>query len=111
MEVFLTRKLDLVLIKMYIYITLKLTDMAFLKLHTSKTLGVILIIVGLLLGGFFLLFGVGYLIIPEVAEGDLTNTIACLVVISIGLAFLLLAIAVFRGLLSQKKSSTVEDKT
>jgi len=80
--------------------------MAFLKIRTSTTLSVILIIVGLLFSGFFLLFGVANLINPEVSDGDLTqNTIACLVACSIGLAFLLLAIATFRGLLSKKKSS------
>ena len=88
---------------MYIYITLKRTDMAFLKLHTSKTLSVILIIVGLLFSGFFLLFGVANLINPDVSDEYLTqNTIACLVACSIGLGFLLLAIATLRGLLSKK---------
>jgi len=52
--------------------------MAFLQIRTSATLGAILIIVGLLFSGFFLLFGLANLINPEVADGDLTqNTIAC----------------------------------
>lgn len=66
----------------------------------------ILIIVGLLFSAFFLLFGVANLINPEIADNDLTkNTIACLVVCSIGLFFLLVAIAAFRGLISKKKNS------
>ena len=77
--------------------------MAFLQIRTSEIPGVILIIVGLLFSGFFLLFGVANLINPEVADDDLTqNTIACLVACTIGLLFLLLAIASLRGLLSKK---------
>lgn len=80
--------------------------MAFLEIRTSTALSVILIIVGLLFSGFFLLFGVANLINPEVSEEYMTqNTIACLVTISIGLAFLLLAIATFRGLSSKRKNS------
>lgn len=77
--------------------------MAFLKIRTSTTISVILIIVGLLFSGFFLLFGVANLINPDVSEEYLTqNTIVCLVACSIGLVFLLRAMAAFRGLLSKK---------
>ena len=77
--------------------------MAFLKLHTSKTLGAIIITVGFLLSGFLLLFGVANLISPDVSDEYLTqNTIACLVACIIGLGFLLLAIATLRGLHSKK---------
>lgn len=80
--------------------------MAFLEIRISTALGVILILIGLLFSTFFLLFGIANLINPEVADSDLTiNTIACLVTISIGLAFLLLAIATFRGLCSKRKNS------
>lgn len=92
---------------MYIYTIHKLTDMSFLKIRTSTTMSVILIIVGILFSGFFFLFGVANLINPEVSEDYLTqNTIACLVACSIGLGFLLLAIAALRGLLFKKKSSS-----
>ena len=77
--------------------------MAFLKIHTSTAWSVVIIILGFLFSGFFLLFGIANLINPEVSDDYLTqNTIACLVVCSIGLFFLLVAIATLRGLLSKK---------
>lgn len=86
--------------------------MAFLEIRTSTAISIIIIIVGLLVSGFLLLFGVANLINPDVPDAYLTqNTVVCLVVCSIGVIFLLLAIAALRGILIKKKSATGEHKT
>ncbi|OFY60476.1 MAG: hypothetical protein A2Y71_12020 [Bacteroidetes bacterium RBG_13_42_15] len=86
--------------------------MAFLEIHTSTAISIIILTVGLLVGGFLLLFGIANLINPDVPDGYLTqNTKVCLVVRSIGVVFLLLSIAAFRGILIKRKSAAREDKT
>lgn len=88
------------------FIFSKLTDMAFLEIRTSTPISVVIIIVGVIISGLSLLFGIANLINPDVPEAYLTqNTKVCLVVCSIGVIFLLLAIAAFRGILSKKKSA------
>ena len=79
--------------------------MAFLEIRTSITINVFIIIVGVIVSGFLLFFGIANLINPDVPEAYLNqNTKVCLMVCSIGMIFLLLAIAAFRGILSRKKS-------
>lgn len=78
--------------------------MAFLEIRTSPILSFIIIITGLFVSGFFLLFGIANLIYPDVSDEYLTaNTIVCLVFCSIGVIFFLIAIATLRGSLSKKK--------
>ena len=80
--------------------------MAFLEIRTSTTISVVIIIVGVIVSGFLLLFGVANLINPDVPEAYLTqNTKVCLVVCCVGVIFLLLAIAAFRGIHSKKKNA------
>ena len=86
--------------------------MAFLEIRTSTSISVIILIVGLLVSGFLLLSGVANLINPDVPNAYLAqNTKVCLAVCSIGVVFLLLAIAAFRGILLKKKSTTRDHKT
>ncbi len=80
--------------------------MAFLKIRTSTAINVLIIIVGVIVSGFLLLFGIANLINPDVPEDYLDqNTKVCLVFCSIGLIFLLLAIAAFRGIISKNKGA------
>jgi hypothetical protein len=86
--------------------------MAFLEIRASIAINIIILTVGLLVSGFLLLFGVANLINPDVPDAYLAqNTKVCLVVCSIGVVFLLLAIAALRGLLIKKKSATREHET
>ncbi|MBE0668282.1 MAG: hypothetical protein IH593_11520 [Bacteroidales bacterium] len=86
--------------------------MAFFEIRTSTAVSVIIIIIGLLIGGFFLLLGVGNLISPDVPDDYLTrNTIVCLGVCAVGLIPLLAAIAAFRGIISKKKKASEDRKT
>ena len=79
--------------------------MAILEIRTSTIINVIIIIVGLLVSGCLLLFGVANLINPDVPDTYLNqNTKVSLLVCFIGMVFLLLAIAAFRGILLRKKS-------
>ena len=79
--------------------------MRFLEIRTYTIINVIIIIVGLMVGGFLLLFGVANLVNPDVPESYYArNTKVCLIVCGIGVIFLLLAIAAFRGILLKKKS-------
>ena len=79
--------------------------MRFLEIRTYTIINVIIIIVGLMVGGFLLLFGVANLVNPDVPEAYYArNTKVCLIVCGIGVIFLLLAIAAFRGILLKKKS-------
>ena len=85
--------------------------MAFLEIRTNTALNVIIMIAGLLVSGFLLLFGVANLIDPDVPEAYYArNTKVCLIVSGIGMFFLLLAIAAFRGIILKKKSIREEDK-
>lgn len=85
--------------------------MSFLVLRTSVFVNVIIIVVGILVSGFLLLFGIANLINPDVPDAYLTqNTMICLLVSCIGIAFLLLAIASFRGIVLKKKDVTKENK-
>jgi len=78
--------------------------MAFLEIRCSIFINVFLIILGLFLAGFLLLFGVANLIHPDVPEAYLKqNTITCLVICCISILPLLLSVAAFRGLLLKKK--------
>jgi len=86
--------------------------MAFLEIRTSNVINVIILIIGLLVSGFLLLFGVANLINPDVPDAYLKqNTKVCLMVCSLGVVFLLLAIAAFRGILKKRKSAKREDKS
>lgn len=81
--------------------------MSFLVIRSSVFINVIIIIVGLLVSGLLLLFGIANLINPDVPDAYLTqNTMICILVSSIGIAFLLLAIASFRGIVLKKKDVT-----
>jgi len=85
--------------------------MAFLEIRTSTITNLAILIVGLLISGFLLLFGVANLINPDVPDAYLKqNTKVCLLVCIIGVVFLLLAIAALRGILLRKKRETVEHK-
>ena len=86
--------------------------MAFLEICTSTVISVVIIIVGVVVSGFLLLFGVANLINPDVPEAYYAqNRKVCLIVCGIGVTFLLLAIAAFRGILLKKKSAAGEHKT
>jgi len=86
--------------------------MAFLEIRTSTIINLAIFIVGLLISGFLLLFGVANFINPDVPEAYLKqNTKICLLVCIIGVAFLLLAVAALRGILLRKRNETVEHKT
>ena len=79
--------------------------MKFLIIKTSKLINIVIIVASLLISAFSLLFGIANLINPEVADEYLfQNTIVCLVLCAIGIAFILLAIASFRGLLFNNKN-------
>jgi hypothetical protein len=86
--------------------------MAFLEIRTTKIINVAILIVGLLVSGFLLLFGVANLANPDVPDAYLKqNTKVCLVVCIIGVVFLLIAIAALRGILLRKKNVAGEHKT
>jgi len=76
--------------------------MSILTIRTSFAINVLIIIMGVIGGVFFLLFGVANLINPSIPEAYVTqNTIVHLVTCFIGLVFFLLAIKTLRGLLSK----------
>lgn len=78
--------------------------MKFPIIKTSNLINTVIIIVSLFICGFFLLFGIANLINPDVPDEFLKqNTIVCIMVCGIGVSFLLLAIASFRGVLYYKK--------
>ena len=80
--------------------------MAFLKIRINNAINVIIMIAGLVISGLLLLLGVANLIHPDVPEAYYAqNTKVCLIVCGIGMIFLLLAIAAFRGILLRKKSN------
>ena len=86
--------------------------MTFLGIRTSRIINIAIIIMGLVVGGFLLLFGVANLINPDVPEAYYAqNTKVCLIVCSIGVIFLLLAIAAFCGILFKRKNAAGEHKT
>ena len=79
--------------------------MKFLIIKTSKLINIMIIVASLLISAFSLLFGIANLINPEVADEYLfQNTIVCIVLCVIGISFILLAIASFRGLLFKNKN-------
>jgi hypothetical protein len=79
--------------------------MTSLGIRILKVINIAIIIIGVVVGGFLLLFGVANLVNPDVPDAYLPrNTKVCLVVCIIGILFLLLAIAAFRGILFVKKS-------
>jgi len=91
---------------------LKLIEMAFLKIHTTPATSIIIIIAGLLISGFLLLFGIANLINPDVPDAYLQqNTKVCLIVCGIGLIFLLPVTAAIRGIISKKKIKKEEHNT
>jgi hypothetical protein len=74
--------------------------MIFLIIKTSNLINAVIIAASLFISGFLFLFGIANLINPDVPqEFLLQNTIVCIVVCCIGVAFLLLAIASLRGIL------------
>ena len=86
--------------------------MAFLETRISTAISVVIIILGVIVGGFLLLMGVANLINPDVPDVYLRqNTKVCLVVCGIGVLFLLSAVAAFLGILFKKKSAVGEHKT
>jgi hypothetical protein len=65
---------------------------------------VIILTISLSISGFLLLFGVANLIKPDVPDAYLIqNTWFCFLACSIGIAFLLLAIASIRGIVLKLK--------
>jgi hypothetical protein len=80
--------------------------MAFLEIRASTLCNALIIIAGLLVGGFLLLMGVGNLIYPDVAEEHLAvNTFMCLLVSFVSLFPLLAGVAALRGILHSKQDS------
>lgn len=85
--------------------------MAFLEIRLSTVISGVIIIVGVIVSGFLLLFGVANLINPDVPEAYYAqNTKVCLVVCSIGVIFLMLAIAALRGILHKKNKHKETEK-
>ena len=79
--------------------------MKFLIIKTSNLINIVIIVASLFISGFFLLFGIANLINPDVPDAYLLqNTIVCIVVCSIGVSFLFLAFASFRGILYKKQN-------
>lgn len=78
--------------------------MSFPILRTSVIINVIILIISLNVSGFLLLFGIANLIKPDVPDAYMTqNTWICFLVCSIGIAFLLLAVASIRGIVLKLK--------
>ncbi len=72
------------------------------KSQAFKIIGKIIFLAGLSIGGLMLLFGIANLINPDVPEAYLTrNTEVCLKLCGIGLICLLIAFAVFFGILKK----------
>jgi len=85
--------------------------MAFREIRLSNVIYLIILIIGLLVSGFLLLFGVANLINPDVPDAYLKqNTKVCLMVCSLGVVLLLLSVAAFRGILIKRKSAKRNDK-
>ncbi len=79
--------------------------MKFLIIKTSNLINVVIIIISLFICAFSLLFGIANLINPEVSdEYLLQNTAICIVLCGIGVSFLLLAFASFRGIIYKNKN-------
>ena len=78
--------------------------MKFLVIKTSNLTNILIIVVSLAISAFSFLFGIANLINPEVSDEYLfQTTVVCLVLCGIGVSFLLLAIASFRGILYKNK--------
>ena len=82
------------------------------EIRTHVVLNVAIIIAGLIIGGFFLLFGVANLINPDVPDAYLKqNTRICLLFTVISLVPLLAVIAAIRGIINRKNNRQSHDKT
>lgn len=78
--------------------------MAFLVIKESNFTNVLIIVVSLFISTFSFLFGIANLIGTEVSDEYLfLNTVVCIVLCIIGVSFLLIAIASFRGILFKNK--------
>ena len=78
--------------------------MKFLVIKTSNLTNILIIVVSLTISAFSFLFGIANLVNPEVSDEYLFQiTVVCLVLCGIGVSFLLLAIASFRGILYKNK--------
>jgi len=78
--------------------------MAFLVIKESNFTNVLIIVVSLFISAFSFLFGIANLIGTEVSDEYLfLNTVVCIVLCIIGVSFLLIAIASFRGILFKNK--------
>ena len=75
------------------------------KLRAQIIIDVLVIILCLVIGLFFLLFGIGYLIDPQVSDAYLKkNTVNCLIMSGIGLVPLFLAIVILRRIFRRRKN-------
>jgi membrane protein implicated in regulation of membrane protease activity len=75
------------------------------KLRAQIIIDVLVVILCLVIGLFFLLFGIGYLIDPQVSDAYLKkNTVNCLIITGIGLVPLFLALVVLRRIFRRKKN-------
>ncbi len=79
--------------------------MKFLVIKTSNLTNILIIVVSLAISAFSFLFGIANLINPDVVSDEylFQNTVVCLVLCGIGVSFLLLATASFRGILYKNK--------
>ncbi len=78
--------------------------MVILKIRTSYIISLIIIVIGVLAGGFLLVFGVANLINPDVPDTYLLrNSKICLAAGGAGILLLLLARAVFREISHKNK--------
>jgi hypothetical protein len=86
--------------------------MAFMKLRTSVVLNIVIVIAGVLVSGFLLLFGVVNLINPDVPDAYLAqNTKVSLAVCGIVIIFLLIVISPFCRMLLKNRSDKTENIT
>ena len=74
--------------------------MNMLIIKTSNLVNIVIIAVSLFMSYFAFLFGISNLINPDVADAYLTqNTVVSLLLCGIGVAFLILSIGSFRGIM------------
>ncbi len=78
--------------------------MKFLVIRESYFLNIVILLISLFVSFFSFLFGIANLITPDVSDDFLVqNTIVCIVLCIIGVAFLLIAIASIQGILYKYK--------
>ncbi len=78
--------------------------MKFLVIRESYLLNIVILLVSLFVSFFSFSFGIVNLISPDVSDDFLVqNTIVCIVLCIIGVAFLLIAIASIQGILYKYK--------